>query len=237
MQYHGGTMLYLGQWLGRLRRMFSQPQGWPPDPCRKLQKASSSGDISWMPSTEKAWHCVTVQDSWSSPINRNWLETRKKKKKKSGKALSGLLQHGSERKNRFPCLLTPQRGRACSLDGVIVRVSPGVRPGRCLRCFANPSGGGVEWRGICTSLAAKTCFYSRLFKCRSWVFWVTFVSFVSRICPNCSCTQLFLVPNSFFVFCCWRRSVSGCKHCYTAAKDPRSQACFNWACFKDKDFQ
>ena len=22
------------------------------------------------------------------------------------------------------------------------------------------------------------------------------------ICPNCTCTQLFLVPSSFFVFCC-----------------------------------
>ena len=112
-----------------------------------------------------------------------------------------------------------------------------VRPERCLRCFANPSGGGVEWRRICTSLAAKTCFYSRLFKSRSWIFLVTFVSFVSRICSNCSCTQLFLVPNSFFVFCCWRRSMSRCKHCYTVAKDPRSQACLNCACFKDKDFQ
>ena len=25
--------------------------------------------------------------------------------------------------------------------------------------------------------------------------------------------QLFLVPYSFFVFCCWRRGVSRCKHC------------------------
>ena len=224
----------LGQWLGRLHRMFSQPRGWPPGPCRKLQKASSSGDISQMPSTEKACHCVTVQDSGSSPINRNWLEARKKN---SGKALLGLLQHGRKRTNGFPCLLTPQRGRACSLYGVIVRVCPGVRPVRCLRCFAHPSGGGVEWRGVCTSLASKTCFYSGLFKSRSWVFLVTLVSFGFRICPNCSCTQLVLVQNSFSVFCCWRRSVSRCKHCCTGAKDPRSQACLNCACFKDKVFQ
>ena len=46
---------------------------------------------------------------------------------------------------------------------------------------------------------------------------------LSRICPNCTCTQLFLVPYSFFVFCCSRRCLSGCKHCSTAAKSPRSQ--------------
>ena len=46
---------------------------------------------------------------------------------------------------------------------------------------------------------------------------------MTRICPNCSCTQLFLVPYSFFVFCCSRRCLSRCKHCSTAAKGPRSQ--------------
>lgn len=142
----------------------------------------------------------------------------------------GLLQHGRERTNRFPCLLTPQRGRACSLYGVIVWVCPGVRPERCLRCFANRSGGSVEWRGICTSLAAKTCFYSRLFKSRSWVFWVTFVSFGSRICPNWACTLIFSVPDSFFVFRCSRRGVSRCKHGGTAVKGPRSQASFICIC-------
>ena len=132
----------------------------------------------------------------------------------------GLLQHGRERTNRFPCLLTPQRGRACSLYGVIVQVCPGVRPERCLRCFANPSGGSVEWRGICTSLAAKTCFYFRLFKSTSWVFWVTFVSFGFRICPNCSCTQLSLIPHSFFIFYCSRRSMSRCKPALQKVPDP-----------------
>ena len=34
-----------------------------------------------------------------------------------------------------------------------------------------------------------------------------FVTFGSRICPNCACTQLFLVPYSFFVFCYSRRGV------------------------------
>ena len=40
---------------------------------------------------------------------------------------------------------------------------------------------------------------------------------------NWACTQLFLVPYIFFVFCCWQRRLSRCKHCSTAAKGPRSQ--------------
>ena len=45
----------------------------------------------------------------------------------------------------------------------------------------------------------------------------------SRICPNCTCVKLFLVPYSLFVFCCSRRGVSRRKHCGTAAEDPKSQ--------------
>ena len=45
----------------------------------------------------------------------------------------------------------------------------------------------------------------------------------SRICPNCTWIKLFLVPYSFFVFCCSRGGVSRCKHCRTAAEDPKSQ--------------
>ena len=40
--------------------------------------------------------------------------------------------------------------------------------------------------------------------------------------PNCACMKLFLVPCSFFVFCCSRRGVSKCKHC-SIAKGPISQ--------------
>ena len=42
------------------------------------------------------------------------------------------------------------------------------------------------------------------------------------ICPNiAACVQLFLVPYSFFVFCCSRRRLSRCKHCRVL--EPRSQ--------------
>ena len=45
---------------------------------------------------------------------------------------------------------------------------------------------------------------------------------LSIICPNFACTQLFLVPHSFFVFCCLRRHLSRCKHC---SKGPQVPAC------------
>ena len=32
--------------------------------------------------------------------------------------------------------------------------------------------------------------------------------FLSIICSSCTCTQLFLVPYSFFVFCCSKRHLS-----------------------------
>ena len=52
---------------------------------------------------------------------------------------------------------------------------------------------------------------------------------LSIICPNCS----FLVTYSFFVFCCWRRCLSRCKHCSHAAKGPRSHVP---ACLKSDAF-
>ena len=40
-------------------------------------------------------------------------------------------------------------------------------------------------------------------------FFDLFVCSGSRICPNRACMRLLLVSYSFFVFCCWRRGVSG----------------------------
>ena len=40
-------------------------------------------------------------------------------------------------------------------------------------------------------------------------FFDLFVCSGSRICPNRACMWLLLVSYSFFVFCCWRRGVSG----------------------------
>ena len=56
------------------------------------------------------------------------------------------------------------------------------------------------------------------------LFW-SFCILLSIICPSCTCTKLFLVPYSFFVFCCLRRRLSRCKHCSKVSRvpGPRSQ--------------
>ena len=61
------------------------------------------------------------------------------------KALLGALlqQGGSVNKHRFPCLLAPCRGLACSLNGVRVEVCPGAGPERWPRWFAHPHDGLV----------------------------------------------------------------------------------------------
>ena len=46
------------------------------------------------------------------------------------------------------------------------------------------------------------------------------VSLGFRICPNCACTQPFLVPCSFPVFCHSRRGVFRCKHCNKGSQVP-----------------
>ena len=51
-------------------------------------------------------------------------------------------------------------------------------------------------------------FCSPLFRNGSWMFFCLCICW-SRICPNCASTGLFLVPCSLFVFCCWRRGMSG----------------------------
>ena len=89
--------------------------------------------------------------------------------------------------------------------------------------------GGVAWvvcpppwwccvQGAC----AVPCFCSGLFRSGGWSLWSLCI-LLSRICPNCACTQLFLIPYSFFVFCRSRRRLSRCENCGTAAEGPRSQ--------------
>ena len=97
---------------------------------------------------------------------------------------------------------------------------PGARPEGWLRCSAHPfvvlSAGDMHSTLL---LLPTPGFSSRFFRSGSWVFW-SFCIFWSRICPNCVCTQLFLVACNFFVFCCSRRGLSRCKHCSTVAKGP-----------------
>ena len=118
--------------------------------------------------------------------------------------------------NTFPCWLAPGDGQACSLHGVRIGVCPGVRLGRWLSCFAHPLG-GVACRGH----AQYTVFCSQLLKNSDWVFSLL-VSLGFRICPSCTCMQLFLVPHNFFVCYCSRRGMFSCRHCSPEAKCPGS---------------
>ena len=101
-----------------------------------------------------------------------------------------------------------------------LRVCPGVGPEGWLRCFAHPLGGVVSG-GMCSTPLLLQAF-------QKWQLgFLVSLYLLSRICPNCPYMQLILVPYSFFVFCCWRRGVSRCRHCSTAAKGPRSQPVSN----------
>ena len=155
------------------------------------------------------------------------IEIDQRPDKKSDKALLGPLpQQGEGRtSNMFPCLLTPRGGQTDSLHGGEGRGVSRGWAGRVAQVVCPPLC-GVVCRGMCSTLPLLQTpyFCSLLFRSGSWAFWV-FLYLLSRICPNCTCMQLFLVPYSFFVLCSLRRGVSRCKHCSTAAKGPRSQAC------------
>ena len=73
-------------------------------------------------------------------------------------------------------------------------------------------------RGVVKGACSVPCFCSWLFRSGCWV--LVFLYLLSRICPNCACTQLFLVPYSFFVFCCSRRCLSRCKHSRRGSQVP-----------------
>ena len=90
-------------------------------------------------------------------------------------------------------------------------VCPGVGPEGWLRWFLYPF--GVQ--EACTVL----CFFSQplVFAPSSSevavrLLW-SFCILLSTVCPNCECSQLFLVSYSFFVFCCLGRLLSKCKDC------------------------
>ena len=88
---------------------------------------------------------------------------------------------------------------------------PGVGPEGWLKGLPTPlmvlCAGGMR----CTLLLLPTpCFCSRLFRSGRWGFGLILSP---RICPDCTCMHLFLVPYSFFVFCCSRRPLFRCKLC------------------------
>ena len=123
-----------------------------------------------------------------------------------------LHQWGARTSNRFPCSLSKE-GQTGSLYGVRVGVRPWVRLEGWLRCFAH-SFGGVEYRGMHSTLLLLPALQIQQLG------FVSLCILLSIICPNCACTQLFLVPYNFFVFCCSRRHLSRCKHCSKRSQVP-----------------
>ena len=96
-------------------------------------------------------------------------------------------------------------------------------PDRWLRCSAPVP----LWCSVCRGHAQYPAFAPDtqflLWALQKWqigVFFWSFWIFWSRICPNCACIQLFLVPYSFFVFGCLRRNLSRCKHCSKGSQVP-----------------
>ena len=79
--------------------------------------------------------------------------------------------------------------------------------------------------GMCSTLLLLLThnFCSQLFRSGSGCFGL-FCIFLPRIYPSCTCTQLFLVPCSFFACCCLRRDLSGYRQSSTTALGPRSQS-------------
>ena len=94
------------------------------------------------------------------------------------------------------------KARAGSLYGVRGGVCPGVGPEAWLKWSAHPFRGAAGMRSALLLLPAL-CVCSLPFRRGSCVFEV-FCTLSSIICPNWACTQLFLVPYTFFVFLCLR---------------------------------
>ena len=132
------------------------------------------------------------------------------------------LAGSSENKQQAP-LLTPHSEVSSFLKmWVRVGVSPGVELEGELRWFVHPFVVlSVEGHMQYPALGSHTQYFcSRLFRNGSWLRFFFFVIVWSTICPNCTCTQLFLVPHNFFVSCSSRRGVSRCKLSSTGSQVP-----------------
>lgn len=103
------------------------------------------------------------------------------------------------------------------LYGVRTGECPGVRPEGWLRWSAHPFG------NVCRGHAQYPTFAPGSSEVGVGFLW-SFCT-LSIICSHCSCTQLFLAPYNFFVFCCSRRHLFRCKHC---SKGSQVLACLNY---------
>ena len=144
------------------------------------------------------------------------IDQRPDKKFSQGFIGASTATEGSKNKEQFPLLIcSPRWGRAGSLHKVRVWAGPGAG----LEGAHPFDGGERQGHAQCPAIAPDRPVL--LLALQNW--WLGFQSLcilLSRICPNCTFTQLFLVPYRFFVFCCWRRHLSRCKPCSRGSQVP-----------------
>ena len=114
--------------------------------------------------------------------------------------ITGSLAHSLRRGE-----LVPYRVR--------VGAGSGVRLEEWLRWSAHPLGGAM-W-----GIMRRTLLL--LGVPQKWQLgFLSFCILLFITCPNLTCMQLFLVLSSFFVFYCWSRHLSRCKHCSKGSQVP-----------------
>ena len=158
--------------------------------------------------------------SWALGLLPQWQLIRGQTGKfRQGFVGAPTVAGGATTKDRFPSLLTP----CCpSGEGTLV-----------------PYGGQGRARGVawvvcplpvfCAGGMRSTlllllipCICSGCFRSGSWGLRV-FCIFLPILCPKCTCTQLVLVPYSFFVFAAGGSVCPGASIAATAAKGLRPQ--------------
>ena len=183
--------------------------------CAGLQGEEScvcTWALSWWGWLQKGFRTCYQPGFLASSINKNWSEARQENQAR----LYGDPRciEGMKTSNRIR-LLTPWRGWAVP--------STGWEQGWIQ---------GSGWRGDLGGLTilgwywVQGAMHSTLLSflspalhkwhLGSWSLCIL----LSIICPNCSCKQLFLIPDSSFVFCCWRRRLSRCEHCSKGSQVP-----------------
>lgn len=114
---------------------------------------------------------------------------------------TGSLAHSPRRGELVPQNMGEGRGEPRGgAGGVAQVVCPSLCGAKCRRAYTVPCFGVTHPVFLLQALQKWQLAGFFFFLC---IFW-------SRICPNCTCTQLFLVPYNFFVSCSSRRGVSRC---------------------------
>ena len=121
-------------------------------------------------------------------------------------------------------------GWAGSLCGVRAGVGPGTRwevwlGGRPTPLLALCAGGMPRILLLVSAPQKWQKVFSVLFCFVLFPFWAILVAL---ICPNGASMHLFLVPYSFFVFCCSRRCLFRCKHCSQCSQGSQAPDCLRF---------